>query len=48
MTGPQPGGLSIIYEAKDDYGLASVESFTANVSYYPAVPPAQLVACHAC
>ncbi|MDP3603261.1 MAG: TIGR02302 family protein [Bosea sp. (in: a-proteobacteria)] len=26
VTGPQPGGLSIIYEAKDDYGLASVEA----------------------
>ncbi|MGQ3282249.1 TIGR02302 family protein, partial [Bosea sp. (in: a-proteobacteria)] len=26
VTGPQPGGISIIYEAKDDYGLASVEA----------------------
>lgn len=26
VTGAQPGGLSITYEAKDDYGLASVEA----------------------
>ena len=48
QTGAASSALPTHPGAPASYGLASVESFTANVSYYPAVPPAQLVACHSC
>ena len=47
---PQKGAASSALPthpgAPAGYGLASVESFTANASYYP--PPAQFGACHSC